>query len=307
MIPARFDYVRAASAEEAISLIGEHGDEAKFLAGGHSLLPLMKLRLAQPTVLVDIGRLQRPVATSATPATTSPSARSPATMDLETSDLLAAARAAAGATPPARSATRRCATAARSAARSPTPTRRRDLPATTLALGATYVAQGPNGTREIAAADFYAGLPRVGAGSRRAAHRDPRAEDGRRRLELPEVQPPGPGLGDRRRRRLAPQRRQPASASSTWARRRSSPRASRRRWRGGASIADAAEQADAEAEPQSRPQRQRRVPQAPRQGPHPPRPGAGERRLIRRPPPRSGHSPSHMTSGHRRSRYRERG
>ena len=57
MIPAQFDYVRAESAEEAISLIGQHGDEAKFIAGGHSLLPLMKLRLAQPSVLVDIGRL----------------------------------------------------------------------------------------------------------------------------------------------------------------------------------------------------------------------------------------------------------
>ena len=48
MIPAAFDYVRAGSAEEAISLIGQHGDEAKFLAGGHSLLPMMKLRLARP-------------------------------------------------------------------------------------------------------------------------------------------------------------------------------------------------------------------------------------------------------------------
>ena len=57
MIPAAFDYVRAGSAEEAVSLIGQHGDEAKFLAGGHSLLPLMKLRLAQPSVLVDIGRV----------------------------------------------------------------------------------------------------------------------------------------------------------------------------------------------------------------------------------------------------------
>ena len=49
VIPAAFDYVRAESAEEAISLIGQHGDEAKFIAGGHSLLPMMKLRLAQPT------------------------------------------------------------------------------------------------------------------------------------------------------------------------------------------------------------------------------------------------------------------
>ncbi len=57
MIPAAFDYVRASSAEEAISLLGQYGDEAKLLAGGHSLIPLMKLRLAQPTVLVDIGRV----------------------------------------------------------------------------------------------------------------------------------------------------------------------------------------------------------------------------------------------------------
>ena len=74
MIPAKFDYVRAGSADEAISLIAEHGDEAKFLAGGHSLLPLMKLRLAQPT---RAGRHRPPHATcptSATPATTSPSA-----------------------------------------------------------------------------------------------------------------------------------------------------------------------------------------------------------------------------------------
>ncbi|MEX2658044.1 MAG: FAD binding domain-containing protein, partial [Acidimicrobiales bacterium] len=58
MIPVAFDYERAGSAEEAIALLGEHGDEAKLLAGGHSLLPLMKLRLATPSVLVDVGRLQ---------------------------------------------------------------------------------------------------------------------------------------------------------------------------------------------------------------------------------------------------------
>jgi carbon-monoxide dehydrogenase medium subunit len=57
VIPAAFDYVRAGSADEALSLLAEHGDDAKLLAGGHSLLPLMKLRLAVPGVLVDIGRL----------------------------------------------------------------------------------------------------------------------------------------------------------------------------------------------------------------------------------------------------------
>ena len=57
MIPAQFDLKRASSAAEAISLLGEYGDEAKLLAGGHSLIPLMKLRLAQPSMLIDIGRI----------------------------------------------------------------------------------------------------------------------------------------------------------------------------------------------------------------------------------------------------------
>jgi carbon-monoxide dehydrogenase medium subunit len=56
VIPARFDYVAADSAAHAIDLLGEHGDDAKVLAGGHSLLPMMKLRLAAPAVLIDIGR-----------------------------------------------------------------------------------------------------------------------------------------------------------------------------------------------------------------------------------------------------------
>ena len=57
MIPAPFEYVRAGSVDEAIAALTEHGDDAKLLAGGHSLLPLMKLRLAVPSVLVDIGRI----------------------------------------------------------------------------------------------------------------------------------------------------------------------------------------------------------------------------------------------------------
>ncbi len=55
MIPARFDYHRAADAAHALALLGELGDEAKLLAGGHSLVPLMKLGLAQPAALVDVG------------------------------------------------------------------------------------------------------------------------------------------------------------------------------------------------------------------------------------------------------------
>jgi len=57
VIPVAFDYLRADSADAAIAALAEHGDEAKLIAGGHSLLPMMKLRLAYPSVLVDIGRL----------------------------------------------------------------------------------------------------------------------------------------------------------------------------------------------------------------------------------------------------------
>jgi carbon-monoxide dehydrogenase medium subunit len=57
VIPAAFDYERAESVEQAVQLLGQHGEDAKLIAGGHSLLPLMKLRLARPTVLVDIDRL----------------------------------------------------------------------------------------------------------------------------------------------------------------------------------------------------------------------------------------------------------
>ena len=57
MIPAAFDYQVADSADAAIAALAEHGDDAKLLAGGHSLIPLMRFRLATPGVVVDIGRI----------------------------------------------------------------------------------------------------------------------------------------------------------------------------------------------------------------------------------------------------------
>jgi len=57
MIPAQFDYVRAKTLDEALSLLAQ-SEDAKILAGGHSLIPAMKLRLAQPQLLVDIGRIK---------------------------------------------------------------------------------------------------------------------------------------------------------------------------------------------------------------------------------------------------------
>ena len=156
MIPAAFDYVRAGSAAEAISLIGQHGDEAKFLAGGHSLLPLMKLRLAQPSVLVDIGRVNdlSYIRDAGDHIAIGALTRH---MDVETSPVLAEhapllAHAAGHVGDPQ---VRHRGTIGGSIAHSDPAS---DLPATTLALGATYVAQGPNGTREIAATEFFHGF-----------------------------------------------------------------------------------------------------------------------------------------------------
>jgi len=58
MIPTSFDYVTAKNLEDALSLLAKHKDDAKLLAGGHSLLPAMKLRIAQPKVLIDISRIK---------------------------------------------------------------------------------------------------------------------------------------------------------------------------------------------------------------------------------------------------------
>jgi len=156
VIPAAFDYVRAGSAAEAISLIGQHGDEAKFLAGGHSLLPLMKLRLAAPSVLVDIGRVSdlSYIRDAGDHIAIGALTRH---MDVETSAVLKEhapllAHAASHVGDPQ---VRHRGTIGGSIAHADSAS---DLPATTLALGATYVAQGPNGTREIAATDFYQGF-----------------------------------------------------------------------------------------------------------------------------------------------------
>ena len=57
MIPAKFDYVRPGSLDEAVSALASGGDDAKVIAGGQSLLPLLRLRLAYPDLLVDVGGL----------------------------------------------------------------------------------------------------------------------------------------------------------------------------------------------------------------------------------------------------------
>ena len=58
MFPASFDYHRAGSVKDALAMLKQYGDDAKLLSGGHSLIPMMKLRLAQPAHLIDIGAVR---------------------------------------------------------------------------------------------------------------------------------------------------------------------------------------------------------------------------------------------------------
>ena len=156
MIPTAFEYKRASSADEAISLISQYGDEAKFLAGGHSLIPLMKLRLAQPTMLVDIGRVKdlSYIKDAGDHIAIGALTRH---MDVEKSPVLRQhvplLAHAAGYVGDAQ--VRHRGTIGGSIAHADAAS---DLTATTLALGATYVVQGPNGKREIAAKNFYKGF-----------------------------------------------------------------------------------------------------------------------------------------------------
>ncbi|HEX6470103.1 MAG TPA: xanthine dehydrogenase family protein subunit M [Streptosporangiaceae bacterium] len=156
MIPASFTYRRAESADQAVALVGEYGDEAKLLAGGHSLLPLMKLRLAVPEVLVDIGRVRELsyVRDAGDHIAIGALTRH---HDLEHSELLAAelpllAHAAGQVGDPQ---VRHRGTIGGSLAHSDPAS---DLPAVVLALDATLVARGPSGTREIPAGEFFQGL-----------------------------------------------------------------------------------------------------------------------------------------------------
>jgi carbon-monoxide dehydrogenase medium subunit len=156
LIPASFSYKRAGSVEEALDLAGEHGDDAKFLAGGHSLLPLMKLRLALPEVLIDLGRvpglsyIEDRGGHVAIGALTRH-------RDLETSGLLASelpllAHAAGHVGDPQ---VRHRGTIGGSIAHGDPAS---DLPAVILAMDATLVARGPAGERAIAAGEFFRSL-----------------------------------------------------------------------------------------------------------------------------------------------------
>ncbi len=156
MIPAKFDYERADSVDAAVALLQQHGDDAKLLAGGHSLLPLMKLRLASPAVLVDIGRLSDlsyvredgdHVAIGA--LTRHHDVANAALLDehcpivSHTAGLIGDPQV------------RHMGTIGGSVAHGDPAS---DMPTVLLALDASFTAQGPSGTREIAAGEFFSGL-----------------------------------------------------------------------------------------------------------------------------------------------------
>jgi carbon-monoxide dehydrogenase medium subunit len=156
MIPAAFEYVRAESADDAIARLGEHGDDAKLLAGGMSLIPLMKLRLATPTVVVDVGRVQELsyIRDAGDHVAIGALTRH---RDVETDDLLAreCAVVRAVAAQVGDNQVRHRGTIGGSVAHGDPAS---DLPAALLALDATFVAQGPDGTREIPATEFFEGF-----------------------------------------------------------------------------------------------------------------------------------------------------
>ncbi len=157
MIPAAFDYVRAGSADEALAALAEHGDDAKVLAGGHSLIPLMRFRLVTPGVIVDVGRLNgdlRGISVDGDTVTIGALTRH---SELEHSAELAEAvpllaHAASLVGDPA---VRHQGTLGGSIAHADPAS---DLPAAMIALGATLVARGPSSEREIAIDDFFTGF-----------------------------------------------------------------------------------------------------------------------------------------------------
>jgi carbon-monoxide dehydrogenase medium subunit len=159
MIPASFDYVRAGSVEDAVAVLTERGDEAKVLAGGHSLLPLMRLRLATPGVLVDLGRIDslRGVREEGDElvigAMTTHHQLMTNDLVRQHCGLLVEVTAQVGDPQVRHLGTLGGAVAHSDAAG--------DQPAAVLALDATIVAQGPGGPggrREIPAGDFFTGV-----------------------------------------------------------------------------------------------------------------------------------------------------
>jgi aerobic carbon-monoxide dehydrogenase medium subunit len=155
VIPSPFDYIRARSVDEALALLTEHGDEAKLLAGGHSLLPMMKLRLARPAVLIDLATVTelqylRVDGDHLAIGALSTHAQVAAAEAMRRDAPLLAHSASLVGDPQVR---HRGTIGGSLAHADPAA----DLPMAVLASAATLVLQGPTGRREVAADDFFAG------------------------------------------------------------------------------------------------------------------------------------------------------
>jgi aerobic carbon-monoxide dehydrogenase medium subunit len=156
VIPGSFEYVRPTSVEEAVAALVEHGDDAKILAGGHSLLPLMKLRLAMPAVLIDISRIPglSYVRVDGDEVAIGAGTRH---HELEQDEVAAAEVpllpyvASQVGDPQVRHRGTIGGTVAHSDPAS-------DLPTALLALGGTVVVQGPSGRRDIPITEFWLGF-----------------------------------------------------------------------------------------------------------------------------------------------------
>jgi carbon-monoxide dehydrogenase medium subunit len=153
MIPPSFTYLRASSVDEAVRLLEEHGEDAKLLAGGHSLLPLMKLRFAAPEFLVDIMRIPelRYVRTEGDIVTIGALTRHhdlciDPVINIEV-PVLAHVAGLIGDPQVRHRGTIGGSVAHADAAA--------DLPAAVLALDATFVLRGPDGLREVSAQEFF--------------------------------------------------------------------------------------------------------------------------------------------------------
>ena len=156
MIPQSFDYQRASSVSEAISLLQKHGEDSKILAGGHSLVPTMKLRLATPGTLIDIGGISELKYINDKGDYLAIGARA-THWDIESSDLVAqkapALSQAAGQIGDVQ--VRNRGTIGGVLAHSDP---QADYPGVVLALNATIVVQSSRGERTIAVADYFTGL-----------------------------------------------------------------------------------------------------------------------------------------------------
>ena len=156
MKAAAFDYVKPRSLDQVISLLQEHGDDARLLAGGQSLLASLNMRLSEPRLLVDITGLDALRGISVQGGMLRIGALATHT-EIESSPLIAQAAPLLAAAAPhiAHRAIRNAGTWGGSIAHADPAA---EWPACLLALGGTVVARGPKGERRIAADDFFQGL-----------------------------------------------------------------------------------------------------------------------------------------------------